>query len=389
MCRLLHRGADAADWLVTLVGETVDGIAVALADQSYVKPCLGQSRPTSRSQGTDPTPFGRYIIDLLVNVVLLTMLCMTALVVVYLRHLFGVVMLFGIYSLLSALIFVVLDAVDVAFTEAAVGAGVSTVFMLLTLTCTGQHEKPPAHSPLLPLIVVTITGAALVWGTLDMPPFGDPSNPVHRHVADRYIQESPTEVGIPNMVTSVLASYRGYDTMGEVIVVFAALMGVLSLIGIREHQKDSPPPHRERSRPPFGILQTMALLLVPFVILFALYVQFHGDFGPGGGFQAGVIFAAAVILYALAFSLDDAMALIPVQWVLSLAAIGVLIYGGVGVVTLLLGGNFLDYNMLAEDPVHGQHYGILLIELGVGITVAMVMVAIFLAFFNRAAPPDA
>lgn len=325
--------------------------------------------------------------ELLINIVLLTMLSITALAVVRLRRLFGVVMLFGIYSLLSALIFVVLDAIDVAFTEAAVGAGVSTVFMLATLVSTGRHEKPPRRGFALPLAVVAVTGAALVWGTLDMPHFGDPANPVHVHVADRYVQVSPTEVGIPNMVTSVLASYRGYDTMGEVIVIFTALVGVLSLLGIRGRREN--PEHRTRDRDsrPYPVLQVMAILLIPFIILFALYVQFHGDFGPGGGFQAGVIFAAAIILYTLTFGLDDAMALIPVSVIRILAAVGVLIYGGVGVVSMLRGGNFLDYGVLAQDPVHGQHYGILIIELGVGITVATVMMAIFFAFASRAEKP--
>lgn len=312
------------------------------------------------------------------------MLAMTAIVVVRMQRLFAVVMLFGIYSLLSAMIFVVLDAVDVAFTEAAVGAGISTVLMLATLVTTGRHEKPSRHHPLLPLAVVTLTGAGLIWGTLDMPGFGNPDDPVHHHVADRYIKESPQEIGIPNMVTSVLASYRGYDTMGEVIVVFTALVGVVSLIGIRRSRKNSAQAeestHQQR---PFPVLQIMALLLIPFIILFALYVQFHGDFGPGGGFQAGVIFASAFILYTLNFGLDDALVLAPPNFVLRLAAIGVLIYGCTGLVSMLLGGNYLDYNVLSEDPVDGQHLGILVIELGVGITVAAVMVAIFFAFAGK------
>jgi multicomponent Na+:H+ antiporter subunit B len=181
------------------------------------------------------------------------------------------------------------------------------------------------------------------------------------------------------MVTSVLASYRGYDTMGEVIVVFAALIGVLSLLGIRE--KSSAPMHAEPPARP--ILQVMAKFMIPYIILFSLYVQFHGDFGPGGGFQAGVIFSVAIILYTLTFSQQDAMDLVP-PWVLKLfAAIGVLIYGGTGVVSMFKGGNFLDYNVLAEDPLHGQHYGILIIEFGVGLTVACVMMLIFFAFISR------
>ena len=146
-------------------------------------------------------------------------------------------MLFGIYSLLSAGIFLVLDAVDVAFTEAAVGAGISTVLMLSTLALTERKEKEPRHKPVLPLLVVLVTGAALVYGTLDMPDFGDPKAPVHQHVAPRYIQQSPAEIGVPNMVTSVLASYRGYDTLGEVTVIFTAGMGVLALIADRRRTR--------------------------------------------------------------------------------------------------------------------------------------------------------
>lgn len=308
------------------------------------------------------------------------MLTLTAVAVVRMRSLFAVVMLFGIYSLLTASLFMVLDAVDVAFTEAAVGAGISTMLMLGTLVLTGYREKQPAHSPVLPLFVVILTGAVLVWGTLDMPHFGKADDPVHLHVAPRYIEESPKEVGIPNMVTSVLASYRGYDTMGETIVVFAALIGVLSLIGIRKFNNQRP--HHDEP-PPQPILQVMAKFLIPFILLFALYVQFHGDFGPGGGFQAGVIFAAGIILYSLTFSLKDAMNLAPPKIVRVVAALGVLLYGGTGIVSLFKGGNFLNYSVLAHDPLHGQHYGILLVELGVGLTVASVMMLIFYAFVSR------
>ncbi len=154
-----------------------------------------------------------------------------ALTVIRLRDLFAVVMLFGIYSLLSAALFVTLDAPDVAFTEAVVGAGVSTVLMLATLAQTSRHESQPAHRPWLPLAVVIMTGAFLVYGTLDIPPFGNPDDPVHTHVAPRYLEQSGTEIGIPNVVTSVLGSYRGYDTLGETAVVFTAGAGVLVLLG--------------------------------------------------------------------------------------------------------------------------------------------------------------
>ena len=130
------------------------------------------------------------------------------------------------------------------------------------------------------------------------------------------------------------------------------------------------------------ILRILSKLLIPFIMLFALYVQFHGDFGPGGGFQAGVIFGAAFILYALLFGLDELERVVPPRLLEILVAGGVLLYGAVGVATVMLGHNFLGYDALAHGT-HGQHYGILIIELGVGITVAAVMVSLFFYFGRR------
>jgi len=137
------------------------------------------------------------------------------------------------------------------------------------------------------------------------------------------------------------------------------------------------------SEPRQVIRPVITRLLMPYILLFGLYVQFHGDFGPGGGFQAGVIFATGIILYALTFGVARARALLPLDSLQPLAALGVLLFGAVGVTSLLLGGNFLNYSVLSDDPVEGQHLGILLIELGVGITVTAVMVLVFFAFFGR------
>ena len=125
-------------------------------------------------------------------------------------------------------------------------------------------------------------------------------------------------------------------------------------------------------------------MIIPLVILFALYVQFHGDFGPGGGFQAGVIAAAAFILYALVFGLPKAFAVVSPKVLKLMASFGVLLYASVGLFSMYKGGNFLDYNTLAADPLVGQHYGIIIIELGVGITVFAVMLSIFYAFDSQA-----
>jgi len=131
------------------------------------------------------------------------------------------------------------------------------------------------------------------------------------------------------------------------------------------------------------IVRISTRILVPFILLFALYVQFHGDFGPGGGFQAGVIFGAGCILYGLVFGVDALMGVVPLPVVRGIAAGGVLLYASVGVAALLAGGNYLDYGVLGATPVAGQHLGIMLIELGVGMTVAAVVISLFYGFTNR------
>ena len=307
-----------------------------------------------------------------------------AIVAIRMRDLFGVVILFGVYSLLTAVLFMDLDAVDVAFTEAAVGAGVTTVLLLSSLRLTRRWEAPPKHNPLLSLLVVGVTGAALVYATLDAPLLGDPNAPVHKHVTPHYIQRAAEEIGMPNMVTAVLASYRGYDTFGETLVVFTAGLAVLLLLGIPELPKSRP---HSSAIDDQVVLKVVVKLLIPLILLYALYVQFHGDFGAGGGFQAGVIFATGFILYEMVFGANNAHAVMPPAWLPRLAALGVLIYGGVGLVSMMAGKPFLDYSALSGDPVHGQHLGVLLVELGVGITVFSIVLLIFYALSGRKRQP--
>lgn len=166
----------------------------------------------------------------LIDYGLLALLAVTALGILTLRNLFAVVMLMGIYSLLSAGLFVVLDAQDVAFTEAAVGAGVSTILALGTLSLVGRTRKDTPTIQVIPLLIVVGTGAALVYGSFGLPEWGSAENPIHHHVAPRYLIDSVEEVGVANTVSAVLASYRGYDTMGETTVVFAAMVGVFALL---------------------------------------------------------------------------------------------------------------------------------------------------------------
>jgi multicomponent Na+:H+ antiporter subunit B len=161
-----------------------------------------------------------------------------ALLALRMSHLFAVVMLAGVFSLLSALLLVMMDAVDVAFTEAAVGAGVSTVLMLATMALTSRVQKPSIKNNVVPFMAVLFAGGLLVYGTLDMPNYGSSNSPAQTHLSDIYLRQSPYEVGIPNVVTAILASYRGFDTLGETAVVFTAGIGVVLLLsGIRRRKR--------------------------------------------------------------------------------------------------------------------------------------------------------
>jgi multicomponent Na+:H+ antiporter subunit B len=326
-------------------------------------------------------------VTILFGIFLLTLLVITAIAVVRTSNLFVAVMLLGIFSLLIAAVFLLLDAADVALTEAAVGAGISTVLFLGALALTSERERMATPHRWLSLAVVVSATLVVLYATFDKPAFGDPQAPVHQHVAPWYLEQTPRYIDVPNVVTAVLASFRGYDTLGEVFVVLTAGIGVLFLFS-------APPGHAARRRPDavdgtsIGlrddlIPRVVGRLLVPFILLFGLYVQFHGDYGPGGGFQAGALIAAAFILYALVEGEDRTLRALPFNALLALMVSGALLYGGVGLAGILAGGTFLDYSVLADDPVAGQHLGIILIEAGVGMTVTGVLLSIFHAFAAR------
>ncbi|WP_417513839.1 DUF4040 domain-containing protein [Minwuia sp.] len=169
----------------------------------------------------------------IINIILLAMLIVMAIGIVRLRNLFAVVMLASIFSLIMASVFTLLDAVDVAFTEAAVGAGISTILALGTLALIdNRREKIPDRFHFTPLLVSLATGAALLWAMEELPVVGDPSAPAQVHVGPAYIARTPEEIDVPNIVTAVLASYRGFDTLGEVTVIFTAGIGVMYLLGV-------------------------------------------------------------------------------------------------------------------------------------------------------------
>ncbi|TDB91236.1 DUF4040 domain-containing protein [Actinomadura sp. 7K534] len=367
----------------------------------------------------------------LMNVSLFTLLLATALAITRLRALYEATMLTALAGLLSASLFVVLDALDVAITEAAVGTGISTVLFIAALRLTRSREAvTPRRRRWSGGVVAVLLGATLLYAAQDLPPFAEPDTPVQTNpVTQTYLHESQEDIGVPNTVAAVLASYRGYDTLGELVVIFTAGVTVpLLLLRTRrraerdeahdgdEGAEDGTEPGTEHGREhgtehgrehgteqgtekgaehrsaravvmsEYRVLRVVSKVLMPFILLFACYVLFHGDYGPGGGFQAGVIFAAGFVLYSLVFGIGEVERVLPWPVMLGLVPVGVLLYAGLGVANMALGGAFLDYDTLVPGhPEEGQHYGILIIETGVGITVAAVLIAVYYSFANRGA----
>lgn len=337
--------------------------------------------------------------SLVLDIVLLVMLVVVAGAIVRTRSLLAAIILFSIYSMVSAVWLVVMDAPDVAFTEAVVGCGVSTIVLLGAILLTrGETEKPDWRRLVAPALVCIAVGGLLIYAAMGLPELGDAASPANAHVGRAYLEGTAKDIGVPNMVTAVLASYRGLDTLGETAVIFAAGIGVALMLGFGPRSSLAPPPADLGDH--HVTLRVSAKLLIPLIALFALYVQFHGDLGAGGGFQAGVIMAAAIILHALVFGLRETMTAIPPRVARSTASLGVLIYAGIGIICMINGGAFLDYDYLFPPAVEaqipgwilgdtdhaphwGQHAGILAIEIGVLLTVTATMVTVFYGFAGR------
>lgn len=236
----------------------------------------------------------------------------------------------------------------------------------------------------LGFIAVLATGLLLLAASRDFPDWGDPHSPASSYRLSRhFITETKNETAVPNMVTAVLADYRGYDTLFEAVVIFTAGIAVIGVLR-RYGSRDSFPAGGEARltpKQPDLIVESTVRLLIPIIQIFALYVIAHGHHSPGGGFQGGVIFGASFILLALACDLKAAQNWVAEKRILILACSGILIYSGIGVFCQLLGENFLDYQILHRilpvDPVMARYHSILGVEIGVAFTVTAIMFSLY------------
>lgn len=257
------------------------------------------------------------------------------------------------------------------------------------------------------LILVTFLGGLLIYCSLDFPLWGNPHSPASTHVSPYYIENTIKDTSVPNIVTAVLADYRGYDTMFETIVIFTAGIACIFLlrtlrtvepdIRLYRHIPTSitlriekggkfPEDSSDFERldtvwiPHALIVRTTCRLIIPFIQIFALYVIAHGHYSPGGGFQGGVIMGASMVLLAIAFDLRSAIRRLGERMAMFLCVLGVVIYAGTGILCMLFEKNYLDYSALALfglDPVSVRSHGILIVEIGVGIVVMAVMIILY------------
>ena len=248
---------------------------------------------------------------------------------------------------------------------------------------------------LLGFIVTVCTGICLLIAAGDLPNWGDLHAPVHAaESAQHYITQTYAETTVPNLVTAVLADYRGYDTMFETVVVFIAGLAIMAIVGMKPGWNTSLPkvepadPGREDP-----IIRVTCRLLMPLILLFGLYVIAHGHHSPGGGFQGGVIIGAGMILLALAQELPNALLNMPLARILRLSTLGILIYSGVGLACLLLGNHFLDYGILSKilplTPEGARSISMLWVEIGVAFTVAIGMFSIYAHLSSNGTLEDA
>lgn len=257
-------------------------------------------------------------------------------------------------------------------------------------------------------ISVLLFGSFLMYCTQDFPDWGDPGAPANTHVSPYYIEHTLEDTTVPNIVTAVLADYRGYDTMFETIVIFTAVAACFLLL--RQIKTDDPENRMYRHIPtgttfrikkggrypresadferidlqwvPHGVvIKTTCRMIIPFIQIFALYVIAHGHHSPGGGFQGGVILGASVIVYAISHNLRSSLQRFGERIAVLLCTLGVFLYAATGGLCLLLGANFLDYSALAPvlgvDPVTARSHGILIVEIGVGMAVMAAMISLY------------
>jgi len=312
----------------------------------------------------------------------------------------------SVFSLLISVSYLIMDAPDVAMTEAALGACLSTCVYLSLLRKLPSNLKIIQRTKIIPAsLICLLFVATLTYMGLELPSYGDENTPLQTHLTRYYIENTGKDIGIPSFVAAILASYRGYDTLGETSVILIAGISVLLVFskkfereevsknvipwldhGIQKKIKKDWMPwrgHGMTNLKAYPVIKNITAFIVPYIILYSLYIQLNGESSPGGGFQAGVIFASSLIAYDLVCGTQKLNRYFSVNTLVTIAVLGIMIYGFVGVISLFFNDNYLNYYSLTNfinDKLLAQHIAIVIVEIGIGLTVAAIMYLIFNLF---------
>jgi len=332
-------------------------------------------------------------------ILFLLLLAVIVISLLFVNDLLVFVLITGLISIITAVIYVLLDAIDVALTEIAIGTGISTILMLIIIYLTRAYHidvyNPIQRFPkfTLPNLFNAVMLAVIFFIMIDAlgyaPTFGNINNITNSNIIYKvYTTTSYKTFGIPNMVTMILGSFRGFDTLGEAIVILIGAVGVCLVLQIDKSELAAELSSREikelkNKTLKDYVLSSAVFALIPLLLLFGFYTQFHGDFGAGGGFQAGVMIAACYYLMILHFGKHTANQFMSIKYLLYFAALGVLIFISVGILSMLLGGKYLDYSVFAKSTASAYHLGLFAIELGVGTAVFAATAIIISQFYNK------
>lgn len=284
------------------------------------------------------------------------------------NKLFNSIIALGIFSLLCCISYLIMDAPDVAMTEAALGVCITTIIMLKVSNNFSSTKELEKHNRILALIISSAFAAFLIYAGMDLPEFGDASSPVHSYVIDYYHENTYSEIGIPSFVAAILASYRGYDTFGETLVIYIAGICTIFLLSFLEEEPDE---FEENI-----IISTSSKIAFPIIAVFVLYIQINGTTSPGGGFQAGAILASLYMAMNLGLNYR-----VDIRHLVTYSTFGICIYMIPGIIAILTGYEFLNYNALRLGSM-SQKIGIEIVELGIALTVSSTIVILYQCFFT-------
>lgn len=275
----------------------------------------------------------------------------------------------SLFSIFCTITYILLDAPDVAMTEAALGICITTIIMFKIASNISLKKEVEKKNRLPAFIISILFAALLIYAGMDLPKFGDINSPVHSYVMDYYHENTYSEIGIPSFVAAILASYRGYDTFGETLVIYIAGICTIFILSFLEQD-------REEEFEENIIISSIAKISIPIIAAFALYIQLGGTKSPGGGFQSGAILASLFIIMNLSLNYRIRKSIL-----VKLSSLGICIYMLPGIIALLMGSEFLNYSALRLGSI-SQKVGIEIVELGIAINVAATICILYQSFFT-------